>query len=374
MIGADVPNPANCFTAGFVYDESRHSVSRDIVGLSFEATFENMGAFPFPVKRHIRHGDEWSEALTQGDGQYLLGFGSPKGDYQINSQESVHPWSDTQLNSIQFLLWNATRVTDDEGGSRRDDLKQVEESLFGPRSPFTHNFFGPVSQRPFADAPGRSRPRRIYDPTRPRPDPEGEYIPMYLASISHRDQKKWNSLKDALEEFGQESGLFDEISIKSLGNTEGTPFQVQIRKFSGRVKGPQRNLIDVGYGVSQVLPVLTELLNPEPVPLFLLQQPEVHLHPSAQAALGSLFCSIGAPDRQLIVETHSDYLLDRVRMDVRDKKTALKPEDISILYFERGNMDVKIHSLRLDEMGNVLDAPPGYRQFFMDEVSRSIGL
>ncbi len=61
-------------------------------------------------------------------------------------------------------------------------------------------------------------------------------------------------------------------------------------------------------------------------------------------------------------------------MDVRDKKTDLKPEDVSILYFERDGLEVNIHSLRLDEMGNVLDAPPGYRQFFMDEVTRSIGL
>ena len=63
-----------------------------------------------------------------------------------------------------------------------------------------------------------------------------------------------------------------------------------------------RNLIDVGYGVSQVLPVITELLRSEAPPLFLLQQPEVHLHPSAQAALGSLFCQIAGKERQIIVE------------------------------------------------------------------------
>ena len=98
------------------------------------------------------------------------------------------------------------------------------------------------------------------------------------------------------------------------------------------------------------------------------------MHPSAQAALGSLFCSIAATSIQLMVETHSDHLLDRVRMDVRDRKTELKAEDVSILFFEPGELDVTIHSLRLDDDGNVLDAPPTYRQFFMDEVQRSIGL
>ena len=87
-----------------------------------------------------------------------------------------------------------------------------------------------------------------------------------------------------------------------------------------------------------------------------------------------MFCSIAAASTQLLVETHSDHLLDRVRMDVRDGKTELKAEDVSILFFERGELDVTIYSLRLDQDGNVLDAPPTYRRFFLDEVERSIGL
>ncbi len=108
--------------------------------------------------------------------------------------------------------------------------------------------------------------------------------------------------------------------------------------------------------------------------MFLLQQPEVHLHPQAQAALGTLFCNVAAGGRQLVIETHSDYIIDRVRMDVRDGTTGLKPEDVSILYFEPGDPAVKIHSIRIDGAGNVLDAPQGYRQFFAEELRRSIGI
>ena len=177
-----------------------------------------------------------------------------------------------------------------------------------------------------------------------------------------------------MDEFGKSSGLFDEVLIESLGKTEGSPFQLHVRKSGGRLRGRRRNLIDVGYGVSQVLPVLTELLREDHAAMFLLQQPEVHLHPTAQAALGSLFCEVAGWDRQIIVETHSDYLLDRVRMDVRDKKTRLSPEDVSILYFERDGLDVRIHSLEMDVDGNIVNAPQGYGQFFMDEMRRSIGL
>ena len=61
-------------------------------------------------------------------------------------------------------------------------------------------------------------------------------------------------------------------------------------------------------------------------------------------------------------------------MDIRDKRTPLKAEDVSILYFERDELDVNIHSIRVDEDGNVHDAPLGYRRFFMEEMRRSIGL
>ena len=109
----------------------------------------------------------------------------------------------------------------------------------------------------------------------------------------------------------------------SIGEQDSDPFQLQVRKGAKRVKGPFRNLIDVGYGVSQVLPIVTELLRPNGAKQFLFQQPEVHLHPSAQASLGSLFCTVAASGRQLIVETHSDHLIDRVRMDVRDGTTGI---------------------------------------------------
>jgi len=195
---------------------------------------------------------------------------------------------------------------------------------------------------------------------------------MYLAEIAAQSGAEWEMLKSALESVGQVAGLFDELRIRRFAKSANAPFQVQVRKGGGGLKGPWRNLIDVGYGVSQVLPVLTELLQPDAPQLSLWQQPEVHLHPSAQAALATFFCGLAADGKQLIIETHGDYLIDRVRMDVRDGKTGLKPEDVSVLYFERTGLDVQIHSLRFDAQGNVLDAPSGYRQFFLEETHRSV--
>ena len=223
-----------------------------------------------------------------------------------------------------------------------------------------------------AGAPIRSSPLRTYEPRRLMQDPQGSSMPSFLADAYSREPERWQQLKESMEEFGRTSGLFDEIFVKRLGRYEFEPFQLEVRKWGKRRKGAKRNLIDVGYGVSQVLPLLVDLVNPAGYSLFLLQQPEVHLHPSAQAALGSLFCETAASGRQLIVETHSDYILDRILLDIRDKRTDLKPDDVSILYFEREDLTVTIHSIRIDDEGNVLDAPDGYRGFFRDELNRVI--
>ena len=175
-----------------------------------------------------------------------------------------------------------------------------------------------------------------------------------------------------MESFGKKIGVFDEIKILSLSNDTS---QLQVRKYTGNRKGKWRNIIDVGYGVSQILPVIFELTRPLESHFIFLQQPELHLHPSAQAGLGSILCqAVSDRDKIVLVETHSDQLINRVRMDLRDKKYDLKPEDVSILYFERSDATVNIYNIRIDEDGNIVDQPPSYRKFFRQEVNRSVGI
>ena len=232
-----------------------------------------------------------------------------------------------------------------------------------------------VLEVPHAVAPVRTEPQRSYDPGPGFLDAKGTGVPEYLAALANSDARQWKRLKSGIEEFAQRAGVFDEIRIRFTGDDAGSdPFQVQIRKHSGNNGGEWRNLVDVGYGVSQLLPVIFEFSRSIESPVLLLQQPEVHLHPSAQAGLGSVLCDVAATKRQILVETHSDHLIDRVRMDVRDGESGLKPEDVAILYFERCADDVQIHSIRIDEDGNVVGQPPSYREFFRHEVNRSLGI
>ena len=328
-------------------------------------TFEDRQGHAFPSITRFTYQGTWIEVSIDGEGEFhtRLGEGQKVLHYECKS------YPDLQIMPLLAALPNFSDISENF-----DEIRSVVGKLNERLQEWgAYDFcFGEVD--PFASAPIRSRPRRTYDPSRPTPDPEGEYIPDYFASMSRNAPAQWERLKSDLEDFGHDSGLFDEIAVLSFGKTAGSPFQVQIRKFGKRLKGPKRNLIDVGYGVSQALPILAELLREDSPKMFLLQQPEIHLHPRAQAALGSLFCNLASSGKQIIVETHSDYILDRVRMDIRDRKTPLKAEDVSILYFERGELDVNIHSIRLDKDGNIHDMPLDYRRFFMEETRRSIGL
>ena len=391
---------ADGFEAGFDFDATKPEVkfdfNHDETGADaqpqfcrFDVAFGKNGSASVLRKMRLTHDDIWYEAHYQDQSQEIR-FGTPRGAWVFQFPRIGSAFAHGQ---VPFFFWYDQFFREQEGLKNRAErfttkgpLKPTDEDLklIGELGEIFSGmgFYRYVRTRPYAGAPVRSKPRRTYDPARPTPDPEGDYIPMHLAHLSHHDPKRWNRLKEALEDFGKDAGLFDEIHIRHLGKRDSEPFQVQVRKFSKKQKkGPRRNLIDLGYGVSQVLPVITELLQEDASPMFLLQQPEVHLHPSAQAALGSLFCRVAGPERQLIVETHGDYLLDRVRMDVRDGKTNLKPEDVSILFFERGDLDVRIHSLGFDkqgnmlgfdEEGNVIDVPDNYGKFFMDETSRSL--
>ncbi len=119
----------------------------------------------------------------------------------------------------------------------------------------------------------------------------------------------------------------------------------------------------VGYGIGQVLPIIVQSLLARDS-LLLVEQPEVHLHPRLQAALGDLFVETVA-DRgaQLLVETHSEHLVLRLLRRVREGRLA--PEDLAVLYVELDDQGAAfVRRLEVDAEGDLVDGWPGS---FFDE-------
>ena len=243
----------------------------------------------------------------------------------------------------------------------KSDMEALDRALQSIRAGF--------GRRTYAFAPIRTNPQRTYDPVSAEPKPEGSHVPMLLAALSHSGPKgPWATVSSALEEFGSKSALFEEIEVIRKGKKESDPFQIGVK--SG---GPTFNLVDVGYGVSQALPILVDTLQRASAnEVFLLQQPEVHLHPRAQAELGSFFARQAGRKSNFVIETHSDHLVDRIRMEVRHGN--LRPDGVSLLYFERQKHGAAIHNLELAKDGSITNPPPGYRQFFLDEERKLLGV
>ena len=225
-----------------------------------------------------------------------------------------------------------------------------------------------LTTAPVAIAPVRSKPQRVYDPVSAEAlTPEGGHIPFVLARMFRGEKEEWETLRKELVSFGKESQLFSDIAIRSSGKQSVDSFNLLIK-----ARGPKANIMDVGYGVSQIIPLLVDTIRARRR-TFLLQQPEVHLHPKGQAALANLFASLTkSRGHSFLIETHSDYIVDRMRVCVR--KGEIDARDVVILYFapdKKGG--VKIHPIELDEGGQIKNPPPGYRDFFIKEIDRVLG-
>lgn len=217
--------------------------------------------------------------------------------------------------------------------------------------------------------PTRSEPKRSYDPKPGKNSPEGDYTPMELLNLKLTDPERWEELNESLTNYGKESGLFTGIDIRKRG-AGSEPFRIKVGVRNAR----KTDLADTGYGVSQALPILFEIFRKSPEEhTYLLQQPEVHLHPKSQVALASQLIESSKKDNSsFLVETHSDYFVDRVRIDVRKKK--IDPKDVSILFFSPdANRGVNIYNISLDSQGNLQGTPSSYREFFLAETHRLLG-
>jgi hypothetical protein len=225
--------------------------------------------------------------------------------------------------------------------------------------------------RPFAVAPIRTKPKRIYDIVRDTPQSTGDHVAGILLQIKLSGSEKEQEVIKKLIKFGEQCELFRDINVKVPTKKNEFGFSIMVQ-----IAGHADNFVDVGYGISQVLPILVDAFRGRTGETYLLQQPEVHLHPSAQAQLGSLLGELAKRDKKtFIIETHSDYIVDRIRLEIQKKnKGFVRPEDVVILYFERNNGEVNIHPIYIDDMGNISGAPEGYRQFFLDEQYRFLGL
>jgi predicted ATPase len=232
-----------------------------------------------------------------------------------------------------------------------------------------HDFF---SQRIKYLGPLRDDPRVIYalPPTPDVPDVgiKGQYTAVvldrnkkrlvkFIDPITRREKER--TLQEAVVAWLQHMGILESVSTEEAGKLG--------YKLTVRTSGLDLDLdlTTVGVGASQVLPILVMALLASPGTLLIFEQPEIHLHPKVQSLLGDFFLSMGRLGKQCLIETHSEYLVNRLRLRIAEAKDDEILKLVKIYFTERERGASQFREVKPNEYGAILEWPAG----FFDEAT-----
>lgn len=148
-----------------------------------------------------------------------------------------------------------------------------------------------------------------------------------------------------------------------IGEADRNHIRLEVFLYVLNKTGERLNIKDVGSGVSYVLPILCSVIGKG---FSFIEQPELHLHPKAQCEIGDVFIASLNKGHTTVVESHSEHLLLRILRRIREthkgylipKELKIKPDDITIYYFQPTENGTRIKHIRVDEYGEFIDRWP----------------
>lgn len=271
----------------------------------------------------------------------------------MTSEERNRIASGFQMETLDsFLKALAVRLKDEEWAQdqvwscpENDFELGVEDASFMINDFFRHaiKYLGPL----------RKAPQVLYDPRLRDLDLglSGEYTAAILhANAAHRvvpisaTSEERVSLSSEVNRWLQEFGLASEALLSDRGRL-GIGLQIAPLDTHQPV-----DLTSVGVGVSQILPVIVLCLLSEPGDLVILEQPELHLHPALQQQLGDFLLDCARSGRQLLVETHSEHLVNRVRRRIADP-SGVDEGTVGLLFAEKQDGITTFRHAPIDRFG-----------------------
>lgn len=202
----------------------------------------------------------------------------------------------------------------------------------------------------------------------------GEYTAHFLAmfgredilpELDHGDANSLNLL-DQVEAWLGEVAPGTRVILTT--NVDIDTVSLQFSFLMGGQRSRDYRATNVGFGITYTLPILVAILSSSPGTLILLENPEAHLHPQGQVMMGALLARAAACGIQIIVETHSDHVLNGVRLAVHNGK--LSPDKVQLHFFQRREQDgqSEVISPKIDRDGRIDTWPNG----FFDEWDKSL--
>ncbi|NES21286.1 MAG: DUF3696 domain-containing protein [Symploca sp. SIO3E6] len=216
----------------------------------------------------------------------------------------------------------------------------------------------------------RGNPERTYKTTAVSNHFPGTFE-NYMASVINHWQINKDKNLDKLTQALQKLGLASTIESEQINDTQ---VELKVGRLpcssnSKTTKKDMVSMVDVGFGVSQVLPVLVALLVAIPGQLVYIEQPELHLHPRAQVALAEVFAEAANRGVRVVVETHSELFLLGVQSLVAEEQ--LSSDKVKLHWFTRQeDGGTKISSAELDETGAFADWPEDFSEIALSTQNR----
>lgn len=215
----------------------------------------------------------------------------------------------------------------------------------------------------------RGHPARTYPVTAIGPIFSGtfeNYVASLIASWSSESPKKIRELSEDLKFLG----LTWKIEATPINDTQ---VELRVGRMPSPKQGGTRDLVsiaDVGFGVSQTLPVVVALRAAQPGQLVYIEQPEIHLHPRAQVAMARLLVNAANRGVRVVAETHSSLLLLAVQTLVAEG--VIDPSLVGLNWFLRSDKDgtTRIKTAELDEAGRFGDWPEDFDEVALEAENR----
>lgn len=223
--------------------------------------------------------------------------------------------------------------------------------------------------------PFRTPPERRYAGgfSASRSGPSGEQAVGLLITEALLRSPSQRPLHRAVSFWIKHLGLARSLDVRDLAKRLNL-FELDIK---GARRGTKANLTDVGFGISQILPVIVQGLLMERGGIYLVQQPEIHLHPDAQAALADFFIYLASNGVVTIVETHSEYLLLRIRLRLAEQAGRLSHEredphkltlgDVAVLLTGSDPKQSVVTELEINESFQFANMPRGFMSQALDD-------